>query len=54
MSRRTGCFSETRAVKLGFRECMITIVKNESDVNISSVKTCRVACYSGKCLSSFL
>ena len=34
--------------KLGFRKWMITIVKNVSDTNKSSIKTYRVACYSGK------
>ena len=35
--------------KLEFREWMITIVKrNISDTNISPIKSCWVACYSGK------
>ena len=34
--------------KLGFREWMIIIIKNVSETNISSIKSCRVACYSGK------
>ena len=34
--------------KLGFREWMIIIIKNVSETNISSIKSCQVACYSGK------
>ena len=41
MSRRTGLWA-----KLGFREWVITIVKNVSDTNICSVKIPGVACYS--------
>ena len=44
MSRRTGLLSETRLQRMGdnYRK------KDVSDTNISSIKSCQVACYSGK------